>query len=304
VTQPLRPSPAEPERLPRARPPQTHSLVVKSLDIGRVLADRDGVTFRAQGTCMYPTVRPGDVLRIRSSAAAAVAVGDIAVCRTPQYLFSHRVIETGQRGGRAYVVTRPDRAPEGGDAPTFDDDLLGVVVSIERDGKPVPLEPTAYPPLRAYHRVRLAFVEAQPRLRTWVTLAVERLQTQPAYGALARRWYVRARPRLRLTVRVPLNATLGDAVSRELEPSAFDPRAMWHGRPIERWTLAAHVNDAPQLGAWVTFVCSTPEVWCVEDSNVRARYRGSGLDETIMRQAEAIARRSGDSILMCGQEAR
>ena len=46
------------------------SLAVASLDIGRVLADRDGATYRVQGTCMYPTVRAGDVLRIRSCAAA------------------------------------------------------------------------------------------------------------------------------------------------------------------------------------------------------------------------------------------
>jgi len=48
---------------------RSDSLVAAALDIGRVLADRDGVTFRAVGACMYPVVRPGDVLRIRSCAA-------------------------------------------------------------------------------------------------------------------------------------------------------------------------------------------------------------------------------------------
>src|SRR5512136_1699800 len=117
------------------------SLVLASLDIGRVLADRDGVTFRAQGTCMYPAVRPGDVLRIQSRAAAQVNVGDMAVCRGDDFLFSHRVIAKGECDGRAFIVTRPDRAHNESDAPTFDEDLLGVVVAITRNDKPVPLAP-------------------------------------------------------------------------------------------------------------------------------------------------------------------
>ena len=140
------------------------SLVLASLDIGRVLADRDGVTFRAQGTRMYPTVRPGDVLRIRSRLAADVVVGDIAVCRAPDFLFSHRVIDKGLRDGRPFVVTRADRSHEGSDAPTFDENLLGVVIGIERHGKRVPVQPAEHPWLvRRYHAVRLALIEAAPR---------------------------------------------------------------------------------------------------------------------------------------------
>ena len=103
-----------------ARPPGgPRGLSVASLEIGRVLADRDGVTFRAQGTCMYPTIRQGDVLRIRSCAASQVTVGEIAVCRTPEFLFSHRVIATGERDGRPFVVTRSDRNLGEGDGPTW-----------------------------------------------------------------------------------------------------------------------------------------------------------------------------------------
>ena len=51
----------------RARSSQTplqppRSLVLASMDIGRVLADCDGLTFRAQGTCLAPDVQDGDLL--------------------------------------------------------------------------------------------------------------------------------------------------------------------------------------------------------------------------------------------------
>ena len=102
----------------------TGSLVLASLEVGKALADRGRTTFRAQGTCMYPTVRPGDVLHIESRTVDEVAVGDIAVCRRPGYLFSHRTIGKGVHNGRPYIVTRPDRVRRGDDGPTFDQDVL------------------------------------------------------------------------------------------------------------------------------------------------------------------------------------
>jgi hypothetical protein len=270
-------------------PLQQSSLIRASLNIGRVLADRDGVTFRAQGTCMYPTLRPGDVLRIRSCAAGDVAVGDIAVCRAPQYLFSHRVIGAGERDGRAYIVTRPDRSRAGGDAPTLEDDLLGVVVSIERDGRSVPLQPTAYSwPLRLYHRGRLAGLEAKPRARLWASALAARVQERAAYRWAARRWYARRRPRLRFTVRVPVAPTLGEAVYRELDVGDFTAGETWHGRPVERWTLAAHMDSTRAPAAWVTFAHDRDGSWRATESYVRVRYRGTGLDDALLRQAETI----------------
>jgi len=61
---------------PRLR---NRSLVTASLELGRVLADCGKVTFRAQGTCMYPCIQPGDMLHIESRTTEQVQVGDIAV---------------------------------------------------------------------------------------------------------------------------------------------------------------------------------------------------------------------------------
>lgn len=244
---------------------------------------------------MCPTLRPGDVLRIRSCAAGAMVVGGIAVCRTPDYLFSHRVIATGEQDGRAYVVTRPDRATEGADAPTFDEDLLGVVVAIERGGRSVPPEARQDRLLvRLYHRVRLALVEAEPRARLSANALVAWAQRRKAYGWAARRWYARHRPRLRVTVRAPMSGALGDAVSRELAPSTFDPDQGWKGRRLDRWTLVAQVGDERRPAASLTFERDADGAWRLQSSHVRVRYRGSGLDEALLRQAEEILGRSRD----------
>jgi hypothetical protein len=274
--------------------PATRGLSVASLEIGRVLADRDGVTFRAQGTCMYPTIRPGDVFRIRSSTARDVAVGEIAVCRTPEYLFSHRVISKGERDGRAYVVTRSDRSTGEGDGPTFDENLLGVVASATRDGQPIPLQPTPYGlPARNYHAARLAFIEFAPRLRA---LRAELLATpagKVVQQTIARAWFKLARPEVKFVVRVPLNATLGEGVYRPVDPTEFDPAHNWHDRAIERWTMVALLDGAPEPSAWATFVRDPEKSWRVVDSHVRRRYRGVGLDAALLEQARRVMERAG-----------
>jgi hypothetical protein len=268
------------------------SLVLASLDIGRVLADRDAVTFRAQGTCMYATVRPGDVLRVQSRTVAPVRVGDLAVCRGSGFLFGHRVTAKGEQDGRAYVVTRSDRTREGGDAPTFDKDLLGVVVAIMRNGKPMPLAPREYAwPVRGYLAMRLVLIEAAPRIQAWLANALSSMQTLSLYRSLARAWFGLTRPHVLYTVRLPLNGALGDVAYRQLAPGEFDARATWQGRAVERFTLTLHLNGEREPAACATFARGAGNAWRVDQSRVRVRYRGAGFEDALIRQADTILTR-------------
>ena len=276
------------------------SLAVASLDIGRMLADRSGVPFHVKGTCMYPTIRPGDVLNIQSRPAVDVSVGDIAVCRRSHaYLSCHRVIYKGELEGRAFIVTRTDRSRHGMDEPTFDENLLGVVVAITRNGKPAPLQPTVCPlPVHCYHLVRVALIHAAYRMQLWLTPALARLVQIRFYRFITRRLFVLARSCLRYVVNVPLNATLGDGVYRRFDPDTFDLRMEWKGKRIDRWTLMLHVNGAREPCARVTFVrgADAIDVWRVSESHVNICYRGAGLDDELIRKAETIFARSSQCL--------
>jgi GNAT superfamily N-acetyltransferase len=276
------------------------SLVLASLDIGRVLADHDGVTFRAQGTCMFPTIRPGDVLRIQSRPADQVSVGEIAVCRRPKYLFAHRVIETGCEKGRAYIVTRPDTTRDGSDGASFDDDLLGVVVAIKRHGKSMPLEPqTSKGLLRILLALRRGLIKAARRAHLWWDRILAGLQSRGIYRWLARKWFALAGHRISYMVRCPMPG-LGEAIYRQMSPETFDLRQDWRGRPVKRWTLNLHLNGEPQPAAWARFVRGATEDWHMDKLIVSARYRGTGLDKALLHQADAILWRNGASRETCG----
>jgi hypothetical protein len=275
---------------------KSKSLVRSSLELGRVLADRNGITFRAKGTCMYPTIRASDVLRIISCRAAEVSVGDIAVGRKPGFLFAHRVIATGMEKGRAYIVTRPDIARVGSDGPTFDEGLLGRVAAIERNGKTVLLHPGAQSrPVRGYHALRLGLIKAAQPLRAGLVQVLEIAQASLFYRRLASRCAAWARLRIAYMVRVPLTA-LGDAVYRQLAPETFDVQADWRGRRVDRWTLTLHLNGNPRPAAWATFARSGACDWNLAESFVCARYRGAGFEDKLLRRAEAILEREPGAV--------
>jgi hypothetical protein len=244
---------------------------------------------------MYPAVRPGDVLRIRPCAIRDAAVGDIAVCRRPTHLFSHRVVDKKTDGERSYIITRPDRIPEGDDGPTHEEDFLGIVSSIERSGRSIPasqLRAASYAwPLTAWFALRIKSIETGLRAQLLWNEALFRIQESPFYRLPACSWLALARPRISYMVRIP-QPSLGDAVYRELKPEEFDPRSDWRGRPVNRWTLVLNMNDRREPAAWMTWSRSETSTWAEDESFIMGRYRGTGLEKKLRSQAESILQRS------------
>jgi hypothetical protein len=97
------------------------------------------------------------------------------------------------------------------------------------------------------------------------------------------------RPRVSYTVRLPMPA-IGDAAYRLLSIEDFDVRTDWRGRPVKRWTLELHLNGRRQPDASATFELDADGNWALGESFLSARCRGTGLDETLLRQADLILR--------------
>jgi len=286
-------------------PPGRHlggSLILASLEVGKVLADRGRTTFRAQGTCMYPTVRPGDVLHIESRTVEEVSVSDIAVCRRPGYLFGHRTIGKGVEDGRTYIVTRPDTVRQGHDGPTFDEDVLGIVTVIERSGKLLSPRPRKYAwPSRVYLGAHLALVEALPSAHGRLIRALVHVQRATLYRWVGRLWLAITRARVSYVVQLPLRAGQTHDLFRPLPPDEFDvTRPTWQGRPPDCWTLALHLNRGRRPAAWATFALCPPECphagWWLSEVQARVRYRGLGFEAHLIRKAEEIFARSGTKL--------
>jgi GNAT superfamily N-acetyltransferase len=73
-----------------------------------------------------------------------------------------------------------------------------------------------------------------------------------------------------------------------MSPETFDLRMDWRGRPVERWTLAMHLNGNRHPAAWATFAGGPAIDWHVVELFVSVLYRGTGLNEELIHQANAI----------------
>jgi hypothetical protein len=272
-------------RIASAMRVRSKSIARASLEMGKALTDRGRIIFRAKGNCMYPAIRAGDVLRVAARKVADLTPGDIAVGRRPGYLFAHRVNRKGTAHGRDYVVTRPDRA-KGDDPPTFDDALLGVVETIERNGRivsPAPMDQGPGPWLA----LRRILVDGRQRIGESITCTLELVQGTRLYCALARFMFAALRPKIFFSVRLPTRA-FGDAAFHRIAPERFSPESDWRGREVQRWTLDLHLNSSALPSAWATFARTDDADWEVAELFVSPFCRGARLDRLLIEKAETL----------------
>ena len=70
--------------------------IVEVFDLAKAAAENNLIRFRSQGICMYPYLKPGDILQIEPKTAQEIKIGDIAVFKRSDYLYAHRAIEKGR----------------------------------------------------------------------------------------------------------------------------------------------------------------------------------------------------------------
>jgi hypothetical protein len=110
-------------------------IILQMFELGRLFVEKKMVKFHPEGTCMYPCVRPDDVLHIEPRGIQEIKIGEIAVFRRFNRLLAHRVVEKGNNNGSTFIITKPDTARLGNDGSVFDKDILGIVSRIERRGR-------------------------------------------------------------------------------------------------------------------------------------------------------------------------
>ena len=104
------------------------------------------VRLRVFGTSMVPSILPGDLVSIHRASLNDISPGEVVLFLQRGRLFVHRVVDrkvaaTPEGPAAPYLITRGDRLREA-DPPVSSPELLGRVVSIERDNRKVELSCT------------------------------------------------------------------------------------------------------------------------------------------------------------------
>ncbi len=96
------------------------------------------VRIRVAGSSMVPALWPGDELLVRALGSAEPSRGELPLFVRDGRLCTHRLINRAVDSGAVQLITRGDTALKS-DPPHALDQILGSVVSIIRDGSPVPV---------------------------------------------------------------------------------------------------------------------------------------------------------------------
>jgi len=101
------------------------------------------VRLRVFGTSMAPSILPGDLILIRRASLQEISPGDVVLFLQKGRLFVHRVVDrkvaaTAECPEESCLITRGDRLRHE-DPPVSSSELLGRVVSIERNTRKVEL---------------------------------------------------------------------------------------------------------------------------------------------------------------------
>jgi len=95
------------------------------------------IKLRTWGTCMFPSIRPRDILHIEPVLPDRIRVEDIIVFRHDIDLLAHRVILIDRRGNDTWILTRADNTWHTEPIRVRIQDILGRVTSIERKNRMV-----------------------------------------------------------------------------------------------------------------------------------------------------------------------
>jgi hypothetical protein len=98
------------------------------------------VRFRAHGQSMQPTIREGEAITVAPVLPSQVTRGDVLLYRAARGVTAHRVVDIAQRKGKAMVFVLGGDASVSCDDPVESWQILGKVVSVERDGRRLTLD--------------------------------------------------------------------------------------------------------------------------------------------------------------------
>ena len=111
---------------------QTDQTAVKCGLVAEVARTFGEVRLKVTGTSMLPSMWPGDILTVRRRIVEELSPGQIVLCYRDRGFVAHRLVR--KRGD--VLITRGDSLSDE-DRPFREDEVLGEVVSILRDGRPI-----------------------------------------------------------------------------------------------------------------------------------------------------------------------
>jgi hypothetical protein len=266
-------------------------LIMQVFELSRLFLEKGVVSFHSSGFCMYPCIKPNDLLHIEPRSASQIEVGEIVVYRKLRCLFAHRTISKGRKNREDYITTRADRVKFGSDGEIFDRDLLGVVTCIKRKGKEVKIRKAEFSLLNRFSLKAFMFFYRMKMYfwRNLVNLFIY-LQQQKLPRILIKSLFVNSK--IEFSLQVPIGRKLNGRLFREASFNELD-NYLKGEYGSKKWLLCAKV-DSNLIGRW-GFVLRPENCpfsgWWLYEAYFKIRYRGTNIEERFIKELDSLLKR-------------
>lgn len=268
-------------------------LIMQVFELSRLFLENGLVNFHSSGFCMYPCIKPNDLLHIEPRSVTQIEVGEIVVYRNIYRLFAHRTISKGRKNGQNYIIARADRVKFGCDEEIFDRDILGVVTSIRRKDKEVRIsQADFYLWDRLLLKTHAFFYRMKMYSWRYLVLFFIYLQQQKPTRALIKLLFVNSK--IELFLQVPLG---GKPNARFFRQASFNDLENYlkKGYGLKKWLVCVKVGSNI-IGRW-GFVLRPENCpfsgWWLYEADFKIRYRGTNIEEKFIGKLDGLLKRLG-----------
>jgi signal peptidase I len=267
--------------------------IAEIFELAKVAVENKLVKFRSYGVCMYPTLKPKDILHIEPKTAEEIKVGDIAVFRRLNYLYVHRTIAKGKYGDLSYILTRPDTSKDGNDGPSFNENILGIVSTVERKGRIINLaKEKRAPAKRMFFNFYLKRYHFKKKLFEKIIYVILYIQQIKIYRKIAAFLFSALHKKIYISIRVPLNFKMSSRFHQDI--SQEDLKLLVSEATEEEtlvgWSIIAYMES--KFAGIISFIHKPKSCpfsgWWISESKIRIRYRGMGIEERLLKESDAI----------------
>ncbi|MCX6720115.1 MAG: hypothetical protein NTV36_03365 [Candidatus Staskawiczbacteria bacterium] len=269
--------------------------VLQRFEWEKIFARNKVIVSHHQGACMYPCLQPKDVLNIEPKKIGQIDVGDIAVFQRNSDILAHRVIAKGYSDGREYIITRPDTVVLKNDGQTFEQDILGKVMCIERKGKIISTEKKELSRIKRFLLI-LYFWPYCHKQYFWnrIMLCLAQIQQCNFYGVFAKILFKQCKGKIEFFLQAPTSSKVNSKLFKEI--SQEDLCVSLKGEsPVLKWTIAAYINS--QLIGRLSFVLKPDNCafsgWWLYEAKIKMRYRKTNLETQFFQKIYALLKSLG-----------
>lgn len=279
--------------------PEPQSLILQLFELAGLFLEKKMIRFTAQGDCMYPCMRQGDVIYIQPKTIEEIQVGEVAVYRRHNRLFSHRAIAKGQNERGRYIITRPDTALYGDDGPTFNEDILGIVAKMERKSRILaPLKRDYNLMEKIWYGFCLKCSYFKQRFLWKIIYIAAFLQQFRLYRLIAELFSRNLAKRISFVFSTFAGGKVTSRFYRKVSEQELPELIRNNDKnSISKWSIALKINS--KQTASLSFILRPANCefsgWWLERARIMIRHRGTIIEKLLLDKADGLLRRMGVS---------